>query len=449
VLAGCSHNDPTAPDDAADEASYDDWTAATHGNGVAPDYDTVLPQDVVSRLDIVLSAENWQAMLDDMTDLYGPFGSGGRQPGGFPDENPIWVPCSVFHEGTEWYRVGVRFKGNSSLMSAWRSGILKLPLKLDFDEYEDDYPALADQRFHGFRQLSLSCGFEDESLIREKVTADIFRAAGVPAACTAFYRIYVDRGDGPEYFGLYTMVEVVDDTMVEDQFAEGGGNLYKPDGTGASFAFGTFSESDFEKKNNELSSDWSDIEALFAALHAATRTTDPAAWRAGLDAALDVDMFLNWLAVNTVVQNWDTYGLMTHNYYLYGDPATGLLTWIPWDNNEALQPGKMGGALPLDFSGVGSGWPLIRFLYDDEVYRASYAERVQAVIDGPFNATTMVPIYQAASALIEPYVVGVDGERDGYTFLPSEGAFATAQAYLIAHVAERMDLAATYVSELR
>lgn len=58
------------------------------------------------------------------------------------------------------------------------------------------------------------------------------------------------------------------------------------------------------------------------------------------------------------MQNWDTYGRMTHNYYLYNNPESGKLEWIPWDNNEALQDGKMGGALSLSLSEVGVNWPL-------------------------------------------------------------------------------------------
>jgi spore coat protein H len=63
----------------------------------------------------------------------------------------------------------------------------------------------------------------------------------------------------------------------------------------------------------------------------------------------DRDVFLKYLAVNTIIQNWDTYGRMTHNYYLYNNPDNNLLTWIPWDNNEALQNSKMGGSLRLTF----------------------------------------------------------------------------------------------------
>ncbi|MES2340275.1 MAG: CotH kinase family protein, partial [Pseudomonadota bacterium] len=45
----------------------------------------------------------------------------------------------------------------------------------------------------------------------------ILRMAGVPAAQTAFYRVFIDFGAGLKYCGVYTMVEVIDDTMVKDQ----------------------------------------------------------------------------------------------------------------------------------------------------------------------------------------------------------------------------------------
>ena len=55
----------------------------------------------------------------------------------------------------------------------------------------------------------LSNGFKDDSLIREKLGGEIFRNAGVKVARSAFYRVYVDIGDGngATYSGLYTMVE--------------------------------------------------------------------------------------------------------------------------------------------------------------------------------------------------------------------------------------------------
>ena len=146
-------------------------------------------------------------------------------------------------------------------------------------------------------------------------------------------------------------------------------------------------------------------------------------------------MFLKYLAVNTVIQNWDTYGRMTHNYFLYNDPDTSKLTWIPWDNNESLQFGKMGGSLPFDFSGLNSSeWPLIGYLYQDNVYKAQYDTYVQEVVDGAFNTDTMQSLYSSYSALIQEYATS---EVDGYTFLNNSSEFQTAVNELNSHVAER------------
>ena len=93
---------------------------------------------------------------------------------------------------------------------------------------------------------------------------------------------------------------------------------------------------------------------------------------------------------NTVIQNWDTYSKMTHNYYLYNNPDTNKLTWIPWDNNEALQLGKMGGALPLDFSSLdASQWPLIGYLYQDLIYKEQYDAYVEEITNGAFSVSTI------------------------------------------------------------
>ena len=378
-----------------------------------------------------------------------------RPGGGLPrgglgtDQNPVWVPATVEFEGDSWTNVGIRFKGNSSLQRTWGSGTMKLPFKLDFDEFEDDTPEIDDQRFYGFKQLTLASNFDDDSLLREKVTADVFRDAGVPSAHTAFYRVYVDYGEGPLYFGLYTMVEVVDDTVIQDQFEDDGGNVYKPDGNGASFADGTFSEASFDKETNQDEADWSDVLALFDALHAEQRTTDPAAWRDELESVFDVDGFLKWLAVNTVVQNWDTYGTMSHNYYLYNDPATGLLTWIPWDNNEALKAGRGGdrGSLSLDLSGASERWPLVSYLRDDEVYYARYVSYVEETINGAFEPSKMAERYQELHDLIQPYVTGDAGETAGHTFLTSDAAFDTALEALIDHVYSRYDAAQAFLED--
>lgn len=422
-----------------------DWTEATHSNNADPDFEEVFDDTQVKRLDFLVSEARWQSMLDNMTELYGEFGQRGGSTGLVDsEENPIFVPAEVFYSGAQWYRVGIRFKGNSSLQSSWQAGILKLPFKLDFDEFEDDYPQIDNQRFFGFKKFSLKSNFDDESLMREKVASDVFLNAGMPVSHTAFYALYVDHGNGPEYFGLYTLVEEIDDTVIDTQFSDDDGNLYKPEDGSANFVDGTFSSEDFEKKTNEDDEDWSDIIALFSALHDDKASTDPAAWRENLEAVFDVDEFLKYLAVNEIIQNWDTYGRMPHNYYLYNNPDTGQLTWIPWDNNEALQAGKQGGALALDFSNMNdSEWPLIARIYADEVYRARYNTYLAEVMAYAFETSVVQSAYDTYSVLIEPYATT---ERLGYSFLESGSDFYSAVAILKSHATARASAVTSYLS---
>ncbi|MDX2414322.1 MAG: CotH kinase family protein [Bacteroidales bacterium] len=424
-----------------------DWTEETHSKSADPNFDEVFDDDAVKRLDFVITESRWESMLDNMTDLYGTFGVPSAGPGqGLIDaEDPMFVPAEVFYNGKQWYKVGIRFKGNSSLQSSWGRGILKLSFKMDLDEYEDDYPQIDNQRFYGFKKFSLKNNYDDMSFMRDKVSSKVFQNAGLAVSNTAFYTLYVDHGDGAEYFGLYTLVEEVDNTVIKTQFSDNDGNLYKPEGTGASFVYGTFNETDFEKKTNEDELDWSDINALFAALHDETRSSDPASWRANLDAVFNTDKFLNYLAINTVIQNWDSYGRMTQNFYLYNDPDNSLLTWIPWDYNEAIQEGRMIRSLALDFSDIQSGyWPLIEYLYADDVYRAIYDGYVEETRDNYFEENTMKALYTRYSNLIQEYATT---EIDGYSFLNSSIDFQASVSALKTHVSSRKSAVNNYLSK--
>jgi spore coat protein H len=476
----------------------DGWGKETHSNDVAPNYDVVFPQDRVNQLTITIAPDDWEAMQDNMTELFGepgarrrgpgggfgfappangapsrgnaqppsplarPDGEGfappapGEAPAGFPPppaggfggdftpENPMWVAATIEFNGHTWTHVGVRYKGNSSLRSGWDSGSRKLPFKLDFDQFEDDYPEIKNQRFYGFKQLSLANGFGDNTFMRDAITYDLLEAAGLVAAETAPYEIILDYGEGPVSLGLYTMIEVIDDTVIQRAFGDDSGNIYEGDGRGASLAEGTFDliQDSFQKENNKNEADWSDIEALYEVLHAEERTTDPAAWRADLEATFDVDSFLEWLAISAMIQHWDTYGAMTHNFYLYHNPESDQLTWISWDHNLVLGarfgPGGMGGrpASPgaagvggapmappagrqpagrmggpggmggrntsLDKADVGDNWPLIRYLLDDPTYYERYLTYLAESREEMFDPDVLAEKYQAMAAVIAP-----------------------------------------------
>lgn len=452
----------------------DGWRTASHSNDVEPNYAVVFPQDTVNTLTITISADNWAAMQADMTTLFGEPGTrragrpgfggptlgitatqpisplpppdrsavpgNGRPPAGAPrfgggpgfggdftPENPMWVTATLEFQGDVWTNVGLRYKGNSSLRSGWENKSLKLPFKLDFDEFEDAYPAIDNQRFYGFKQLSLANGFGDPTVMRDAISYDILAKAGLVAAETAFYHLILDYGEGPVNLGLYTMVEVIDDTVISRYFGDDSGNIYEGDGQAASLAEGTQNqiEESFQKENNEDEADWSDIEALYDCLHDPIRTSTPAQWRATLEARFDVDTFLTWLAISAVLQHWDTYGAMTHNFYLYHNPDTDQLTWISWDHNLVLgglgggfrppmpngvnPPAGAGGwrgpnrSVSFDKAEVTANWPLIRYLLDDPTYYAQYTSKLEEISSTIFDAEALTKQYKQWAVLLAPY----------------------------------------------
>ena len=427
------------------------WEKSSHCKGEPANYDLLFDDTVVHRMDITISADNYAATMADLSSLLGS-SSGLGGPGGPVgvdlDEDPIYVPVTVQFKDKTWTHVGMRYKGNSSLSSAWQSGVRKLSFRFNFDKFEDDYPEIENQRFYGFKKMTFSNGYLDDSLMRDKLAADLFRAGGVPAARGAFVRVYVDFGEGETYFGLYTMIEDPSDEMLGVQFDDDDGNLYKPEEDCATWA--CFDEEAFVKKTNEDDEDWSDIIAAVEALNA--DSADVATWRADLEAVFDVELFLRWLAINQAMQNWDTYGAMTHNYYVYRDSSDGgRLKWFPWDLNESMLdcsgPGTSNTSVYLEQTD--SSWPLIRFLLDDPVYRAQYTQELEAALAGPLDMDAFAAKAQAYHDLIAPYVIGDEGEASPYTFLDRDSDFEDSvdgNGGLIAHISGRHSAVAAAIA---
>ena len=142
------------------------------------------------------------------------------------------------------------------------------------------------------------------------------------------------------------------------------------------------------------------------------------------------------------MQNWDTYGVMTHNFYLYNNPVNDLLTWIPWDNNEAFQEGKLGGALSLSLGEVGSNWPLIRYLMDVDEYQQIYKDYLLEFTESIFAPDKITTLYSQYHELLQEYAYA---ESSPYTFIRSDAAFDTAIDELKDHVQARSSAIQSYL----
>ncbi len=346
--------------------------------------------------------------------------------------SPLWIPCTITYDGKEWNQVGLRFKGNSSLQHTYMDGNSKLSMKLNFDKYEDDYPELKNQRFYGFKQLNLNNNYNDGSLMREKVASDMFREFGVVSAQTAYYEIYVDYGEGAKYYGVYTIIEEIDDSAIKSNFSDDSGNLYKPEDMAATFAEGTFDKEGFNLKSKDDKS-YNDVLSLYEALHSSQRTSNSKRWKKELESVFDVDNFLRWLAANGVMQNWDTYGNMSHNYFLYGDPQSGVLTWIPWDNNECFKSEMIRWDVDK-IREINSSWPLISYILAEDEYFEIYKSYLREFVEEVYTPENMNAICSGYYSIIKDSVYA---EREGCSFIRSNQEFDNAVATLKAHAASR------------
>jgi hypothetical protein len=152
------------------------WDARTHGDRSAADYG-LFDLDRVHDVHIVIPADDYRRMQDDLVEVVpmrGFMGRGragaappagnqpnaGAPPGGGPfaggwqltTRDPEYVPVTVRHDGREWTRVGLRYKGNFSLMMSAIAASRKISFRLNFDRYEDTSPEVANQRSYGFKE---------------------------------------------------------------------------------------------------------------------------------------------------------------------------------------------------------------------------------------------------------------------------------------------------------
>ncbi len=381
-----------------------------------PDYDRIYDDTQVKRIDIFISPDNWNAMQEDLDEqIVLPW----------EDRDFCYFECEVLFEENFWEHVGIRYKGNSSMQMPYQQDQEKLPFRLDFDEFEDEYPETDNQRFWGVKWMVFNNNFKDPSMLREKITYDLFREFGVMASHVAHYRFFVDFGEGPVYFGLYTSVEVVDKRFLEDRFGDDSGNLYKPDGPGQELNF--FSEETFEKKTNEDEADWSDVINLIDVLNA--NYSDPQQFKTAIEQIFNIDSFISWLAVNSVLCNLDSYAGTGHNYYLYNNPVDGKFYLIPWDCNESF--GSFYGSYnaenmtewdilhPVDMQLK----PLIEKVLWVPEYMDAYKIKVRDLLDGLLSEPVIFPRIDELHDIARPYVIGPDGEFMPYTLLHHQEEF--------------------------
>jgi hypothetical protein len=296
--------------------------------------------------------------------------------------------------------VAARWKGNSSWHWAQRHS--KKSWKVDLDR------EVKDQAVFGLDKLNLQNGAMDSTLMRESLAYECYRRFGVPASRTTFARVALAVADGGSRdLGVYTVVEQVDGTFLKRAFGDDRGTLVKPERIGDRMGrVGQGVEETVESLNVKRKGRAEDRVRLaaFVALLAEDPQARAADFPERLGGLLDVETFLRWWAMATLLGDVDTLAGFGHNAYLYVRPADGRVVLIPWDLNHAF------GGMPMtpvaqstDWS-VEKPWTGSKRLFEHVLATPAWKARFRALLaeamEGPFApAAVKAAIERRAGAL--------------------------------------------------
>ncbi len=230
------------------------------------------------------------------------------------------VAADLSFSGRQWL-VGVHLKGSTS----FRGLDEKAAFKIDIGEW------IAGQTMHGVRRLTLNNMIQDPTMSAEHVAYGFYAAAGLPSPRHGYARVYVND----ELFGLYGVVETLDEQFMASALGDDGqGTLYEG---GYSADFYDWALDRFEHKEGD-ESDRSDLEALIEAVEAG----DPDGPLAVIEAHFDAEALLSLWAIEIITSNDDAYATNGNNYLIANPGRAGTWWMLPWGPDQCLQEDEDG-----------------------------------------------------------------------------------------------------------
>lgn len=399
----------------------------------AGELDWVFDMNVLPEIRITVSEEQWNALLQEYD----------------RDSNTAaYIHCDAeFRSKGETHNfedAGLRLRGNTSRKRPEGNGgemhkrdnadWHHCHFMLNLRKYQKDDA----HELHNVRKLHLKWHKDDRAYCRELYCYDLFRRFGIwTAAYSSYCRlwIHVEGDKEAAYYGVYEMIEAVDDKYVKkrkDLFGDHKHNLWKcrwganlnyNDIKNASIAVDDDSGANY---TYELKSNTENFEAakeqLFEFSKNLTRLEGQEFhdWIAGV---CDVRLLLRTYAVNVVVGMWDDYWNNQNNYYIYfnsSDKNNYKFFFIPFDYDNTLGTSSNCGVQsdsgrhdPLNWGDTNKS-PLIGKILKFEDYRKIYIEALNELCDpanGLFYAEASISRINGWHAMIRNYVDN-DTEED-------------------------------------
>jgi CotH protein/lamin tail-like protein len=296
--------------------------------------------------------------------------------------------------------VAIRPRGNTS-----RSAVKK-SWKLKFNEF------IPGREVFGLEKLNLNGHQNDTSVIRGKLSWDVFNAFGVPSPRASMVRLVIN--DGSLVDDVYVNVEQIDDEFLAAWFGDDTGNLYQCTykgeradlrfvAPGDSSTYANLGNLTYELENDSGINQHADLADFIFFIE----SSDDATFAAEINDRFNVDTFLRAMAVDCVNGQWDNIWYGANNYFLYLNPDTGIFEYIPFDMDNtygidffstdwATRPAETFGdnGFGWDFSspfGGGGEPPLLRRIFNIQAYQDQYFRYVRELVGAAGAPTEPTP----------------------------------------------------------
>jgi len=247
----------------------------------------------------------------------------------YPD-GYTYFSADVSVDGWETSNVGIRKKGFIGSVIGAGS---RPSLKVKTDEFVD-HQTLGDTE-----RITLNNNLQDLTRFRTCLTYSVFADADYPAPLCNLANVSVN--DQP--LGAYTHVESPKKRFLRRNFGNDDGSLYEgtlADFTDAHLAGLPDTLGRWEAKTSDTDPSGTGLLRVTKALQAGDDDLEYA-----LGNAIDLDAFMQFWALETLVNHVDGYGANTNNFFVYFDPDRGGLgVFIPWGADDTFagwEPNKV------------------------------------------------------------------------------------------------------------
>jgi hypothetical protein len=304
----------------------------------------------------------------------------------------VYVAATV-REGTVTYtNVSIRLKGGPG---SFRNLDDKPAFTLNFSRLAEG------QKFHGLKKLHLNNSVQDRTFLAEKVSRELFEAAGVPAPRAG--HATVELNGRP--LGFYVLIEGINKHFLGRFFKTPEGNVY--DGHSGSEVTQTMRTNEGQNRRNQ---------SRLRALAVAAQEPDPAVRIAALEKTLDLDRFLSFVATEVFICHWDGYAMHRNNFRIYDDVDTGRLVFLSQGTDQVFQRANTPVFPPM--TGL-----VAKSVLEVPELRERYHDRMLQLLTNVFQVSAITNHLYAVAEKIQPVLADVDPQA-GATYMRTAGAFS-------------------------